>query len=261
MPMSPDRGLIGAAAMRRGPGGVELGMHAAVKRVRPEPRLEETNSAKTANVYSELNYGAGVAGWFLRHSHKACEAAFGPTDKFAQVLEVGAGGGHHVHFVRHPFDRYVLTDLNADYLRHLAGKTAVGRSGKIEVESQDATQLSYAESSFDRVIATHVLEHLPEPHRVLQEWARVLKPGGVLSLVLPCDPGIAWRAGRALGPRAAAQKRGIEYDYWMAREHINPIGNLVQFVRYYFPDRREIWSPIGAPLTDINLFFICHLRV
>jgi SAM-dependent methyltransferase len=236
-------------------------MDAEVKRVRPQPVLEETNAAKTADVYGELNYGAGLAGWFLRHSHKVCEATFGPNDKFSQVLEVGAGGGHHINFVRHQFDRYVMTDLNADYLRHLVRTTPQGRGGAVEVEAQDATRLDYADSSFDRVIATHVLEHLPEPHRVLLEWARVLKPGGVLSLVLPCDPGIAWRTGRSLGPRAAAKKQGIEYDYWMAREHINPIGNLIEFVRFHFPERKEIWSPLPVPLTDINLFFVCHLRV
>lgn len=233
-------------------------MVALAKQINSDP---PENQIKQADVYSELNYGSGLAAFFLRQSHRICELEFGPDKHFPEVLEVGSGGGHHISFVRHSFDRYVLSDLNADYLRHLTEKVAVGRKGKVEVASQDATRLSYPDSSFDRVIATHVLEHLPKPHAVLKEWTRVLRPGGTLSLVLPSDPGLAWRVGRCFGPRAAARKVGYEYDYWMAREHINSIGNLVSFVRYYFPQRSERWSPFGVPLTDINLFYVCHIRV
>src|SRR3546814_1644399 len=72
--------------------------------------------------------------------------------------------------------------------------------------------------SVDRLIACHVLEHLHHPHDVLREWYRVLRKGGVLSILLPCDPGVLWRVGRMFGPRANAERAGIEYDYWMARE-------------------------------------------
>lgn len=121
--------------------------------------------------------------------------------------------------------------------------------------------MSFADGSFDRVIATHVLEHMPETHKVLREWARVIKPGGVLSLELPCDPGLAWRFGRFLGPRKKFLKAGIVYDYWMAREHINPINNLITFVQYYFPAIQEQWMPFRVPSMDINLFYIVHAKI
>lgn len=233
----------------------------ALKKIRTEPVAIETNAAKTAEVYGDLNYGPGLAARFMRSSHRICEREFGPEVNFPQVLEVGAGSGHHIQTVRHKFDRYVMTDLNTDYLKHLVDKVAGKHSGKVEVDSQDATKLTYDDNSFDRVIATHVLEHLPNPHDVLLEWARVLKPNGILSLVLPCDPGIAWRVGRNFGPRKAAEKQNIQYDYWMAREHVNAIGNLITFVRHTFPNRKEMWSPLSLPLLDVNLFFICHARV
>lgn len=233
----------------------------ATKTIRETPVLEATNSAKTAEVYGDLNYGPGLAAKFMRMSHQVCEKAFGPDTSFSQVLEVGAGSGYHIRSVRHRFDRYVMTDLNPDYLRHIVANVASKMPGKVEVDAQDATKLTYADNSFDRVIATHVLEHLPNPHDVLIEWARVLKPGGVLSIVLPCDPGIAWRVGRHMGPRADAEKQNIAYDYWMAREHVNAIGNLQTFIRHTFPKRKEIWSPLPVPLFDVNLFFVCHAYV
>ena len=133
--------------------------------------------------------------------------------------------------------------------------------GKVRVAIEDATRLSFADNQFDRVIAAHVLEHLYKPHEVLREWVRVLKPGGVLSLVLPCDPGFAWRLGRYAVARPRFMKAGFLYDYWMAREHVNPINNLASFVRHYFHDIDEQWLPMRVPSIDLNLFLIVHARV
>jgi SAM-dependent methyltransferase len=46
----------------------------------------------------------------------------------------------------------------------------------------DAQALGLAGASFDRVLCTEVLEHLPEPQRAIDEMRRVLKPGGTLLL-------------------------------------------------------------------------------
>lgn len=211
--------------------------------------------ARWSKLYESSNYDAGLAGWFLRKSHEWCERPFGPDRHFPRVIEVGAGTGVHVGHVRHGFDEYLMTDLNAPVL----GAAAARAGGRVHTRSEDATALRVPDASFDRLIATHVLEHLPEPHRVLREWCRVVKPGGVISLVLPCDPGLAWRLGRTLGSRARFERAGIAYDYWMAREHINPINNLVAMVEYYFPRRQATWLPMRVPSMDLNLFYIAHL--
>lgn len=213
---------------------------------------------KWASLYEGKNYDEGLAGYYLGKSHEWCERAFSAEAHFGRVLEVGAGTGVHLRYVRHAFDEYVMTDLNAPFLDSVALK--VRSNGKVTTQAEDATRLSFADESFDRVVAAHVLEHLPNPHRVVREWMRVLKPGGLLSLVLPCDPGLAWRLGRAMGARGKFVKAGIEYDYWMAREHINAINNLVAFVRYYFKGRvKELWRPMVVPSMDLNLFYIAHI--
>lgn len=213
---------------------------------------------KWAALYEGKNYDEGLAGYYLGKSHEWCERAFASDAFFSRVLEVGAGTGVHLGYVRHGFDEYVMTDLNAPFLDSAARK--VGTSGKVVTQSEDATALSFEDDSFDRVIGAHVLEHLPNPHQVLREWIRVLKPGGTLSIVLPCDPGVAWRLGRAVGARGKFVKAGIEYDYWMAREHINAINNLVAFIRYYFKGRlQELWRPMVVPSMDLNLFYITHI--
>ena len=191
--------------------------------------------------------------------HRLVETPFGPDSFFGSVLEVGAGTGRHLQHVRHRFDRYVMTDLSLDLLA-LARDRYRDRPG-LQFETADATSLSYPDSSFDRVISIYNLEHLPQPHRVLKEWRRVLKPGGTLSMAIPLDGGVAWRLGRYLSTKRVFAREGLDLDYIIAREHINPSYNLISLIRYYFGQRREIWYPFGFPLVDINLVYCCSLRI
>jgi ubiquinone/menaquinone biosynthesis C-methylase UbiE len=225
-------------------------------RAEPDPGLY---NRRLAAAYQELNYGRSLAGRIMRHGHVLLERPFGPAAHFGTVLEVGAGSGEHLRYVRHRFDAYCMTDWNDIRLEHARAALPPELRDKVQVAREDATRLSLPDTSVDRLIACHVLEHLYRPHEVLREWYRVLRRGGVMSLLLPCDPGLLWRLGRRFGPRAKAERAGIEYDYWMAREHVNPIGNLVVFLRYYFPDLREDWFPARIPSTDLNLLYLCHV--
>jgi len=49
----------------------------------------------------------------------------------------------------------------------------------------DARRIDFPDSSFDVVIAHHLLEHVPDDHLVLREFARVLRPGGTALLAVP----------------------------------------------------------------------------
>ena len=211
-----------------------------------------------AGKYEQANYGLNLAGLVMRRSHVLLERPFGSDVHFSRVLEVGAGSGVHLNHIRHSFDEYLLTDANDKMLATV--RRTHKRPEKISIGAEDATNLSFSDASFDRLIATHVLEHLFCPHEVLREWVRVLKPGGVLSIVLPCDPGLLWRLGRNFGPRRRAKKNGLTYDYTMAREHINSITNLVALIRFYFEEIEESWWPTRVPLTDFNLIYSVNIK-
>ncbi len=214
-----------------------------------------------AGEYESVNYGKSLAGFVLRRSHMLIEKPYTETSKFSRVLEVGAGSGVHVRFVRHQFDEYVMTDGSEDMTAQLQRASSEVSKPGITVATEDACRLSFADHSFDRLIATHVLEHLASPQVVVEEWRRVLKPGGVLSIVLPCDPGLAWRFGRMLGPRAAALRRGLAYDYGQALEHVNSITNLIAIIRHHFDNRKEYWWPSLLPQSDINLIFAVNITI
>jgi ubiquinone/menaquinone biosynthesis C-methylase UbiE len=51
----------------------------------------------------------------------------------------------------------------------------------------DATALPFADERFDLIMCVHVLEHIPDDHRAMQELRRVLRPGGTALLISPVD--------------------------------------------------------------------------
>lgn len=216
---------------------------------------------KFSEVYDASNYASSLQSWVMRASHKLIEKAYDETAHFERVLEVGAGTGEHIQFVRHRFYEYVLTDLDPKTLNVARAKLAGTHDGKIGFEVQTGGELAYPDNTFDRLIATHVLEHIYKPHLALKEWRRVLKDGGVLSILIPTDPGMAWRLGRHLGPRKNAIKHGIDYDYVMAREHVNSSNNLIALLRHYFSGSKEAWWPLPTPSIDLNLFFAFHATI
>lgn len=216
---------------------------------------------KFSELYDESNYSSPLQSSVMRASHKLVEKPFDDQAHFGRVLEVGAGTGEHLPFVRHSFDEYTLTDLDPKTLEVAKTKLAGINNQKVIFEAQTGSKLAYPDNTFDRVVATHVLEHIYQPHLALKEWRRVLKHGGVISILIPTDPGIAWRLGRHLGPRKNAIAQGIKYDYAMAREHVNPCNNLIAILRHYFPGSNEGWWPFPIPSIDLNLFFSFNATV
>jgi len=59
--------------------------------------------------------------------------------------------------------------------------------------------LPFRDNSLDYVASSHVLEHAPDPVAALAEWYRVLRPGGIVYLVVP-DRRFTWDHRRAPTP-------------------------------------------------------------
>ena len=72
---------------------------------------------------------------------------------------------------------------NGPYAVHFPRRTALDIKRGMGVQIiGDAQSLGIADSSFEVVLCTEVLEHLPEPQRAIDEIFRVLAPGGQLLL-------------------------------------------------------------------------------
>lgn len=211
-------------------------------------------------IYDKTYYqGNPVVAHINDAGHKNMELMFGKKEYFSSVLEVGAGTGYHFPFVGHRFDLYVMTDLSDNLLRLAQAKYK--KRADLKCEIQDATKLSYPDAHFDRLISVYNLEHLQFPHLVLKEWCRVLKPGGVLSIAIPLDGGIAWRFGRYLTTKRSFAREGLDLNYIIAREHINPSYNIISLIHHYFKKVQENWYPLRIPLVDLNLVYCCRITI
>ena len=100
----------------------------------------------------------------------------------ARVLDCGIGCGSlsiALNSILPDQIAYYGIDMSGEML---AAADAVMRQTGLspQLKQADILSIPYADQSFDFVMAAHVLEHLPEPQRALNEMIRVLKPGGML---------------------------------------------------------------------------------
>ena len=85
------------------------------------------------------------------------------------------------------------------------------------------TRLDFADGYFDRVIAVHVLEHLPNLPAAIREAHRLVnKDGGRFLVVIPTEGSPAYSLARKLSAERVYKKRyGGDYSWFYKREHIN----------------------------------------
>lgn len=101
-----------------------------------------------------------------------------------RILDAGAGEQQFKRFCSH-LD-YVSQDF-AKYDGQGDGQglqTGNWDQAKVDIVS-DITDIPEPDSSFDVILCTEVLEHLPNPVLALQEFSRLLKTGGILILTAP----------------------------------------------------------------------------
>ena len=211
--------------------------------------------------YETDNYENGFRAWCMKKSHELVERPFGPKDFFSNVLEIGAGSGIHHQFVRHKYSKYTMSDHNPKILDKACARFESREIKKITFQLLEGESLPFGDEVYDRVVAVHVLEHIYRPHLAIKEWSRVIRDGGVISVLIPTDPGIAWRFGQTIGARPSAIKRGLAYDYIMAREHVNSCTNLLALLRHYFPHGSEGWWPLPISSVDLNLFVAFNAKI
>lgn len=101
-----------------------------------------------------------------------------------KILEVGCGRGFYLKTLITAWPDLQVTglDLNEKYLA--VAKKFLGNS-KVKLARGDATKLPFKANSFDRIIATEILEHIPDDEKALEEMYRVLKPGGIAMITVP----------------------------------------------------------------------------
>ena len=134
---------------------------------------------------------------------KGRDAAIQATNKLGgRVLEVGVGTGISLPLYS-PNVRIFGTDISEEMLKKAKRRVAEGNLKNIEgLSVMDAEKLEFPDNAFDVVMAQYVVTAVPNPEAALNEFARVLRPGGEMILLsrVSADTGMRRFIERRLQP-------------------------------------------------------------
>jgi SAM-dependent methyltransferase len=201
---------------------------------------------------------------WMHHWHQVLPKNFGLIERFnhgyplqhrppgrIRTLEWGAGIGAHAEREDLNSQEYHCVELRENMAAELRR-----RFPSVHVLTADCQrQLPFDDGFFDRMIAVHVLEHLPDLPAAIKEAARLLKPGGVFSIVIPCDPGLAYEVARKISSQRIFTRRyRMPYMWLMRREHLNSPREILSVLGNSFDEIDREYLPLRMiPLTQANL--------
>ena len=109
-----------------------------------------------------------------------------------RVLDIGAGLGRHSFEALTRGARVVAADLDDVALKEVAqmGAAMIAEDqaplgATLDCIRADALHLPFEDHSFDRIIASEVMEHIPDDEAAMRELHRILKPGGIVAVTVP----------------------------------------------------------------------------
>lgn len=138
-----------------------------------------------------------------------------PGDK---MLEVGCGDGLHAERYANQFTYYGV-DLSDSLLKRASQRI----DGTAESLSQmDVMELQYPNDNFNAVVGTAILHHLEDPRKAINEWARVTKPGGSVTLM---EPNYLFPKDLLTAHIVEAEKHKTNMAPWRLREIMKTTGH------------------------------------
>ena len=206
---------------------------------------------------------------FVAHWHRVLPSRFNIIDKFnhkypvnkaptgfKRTLEIGAGLGTHLNYELLSLDQrknYLCLDLRPnmveEFHQNFPDIQAIVHDCQLPLPK-------FADGYFDRVIAIHVLKHLPNLPAAIREVYRLIdKEKGVFSVVIPCEGGFAYSISRRLSAQRIFEKRYKQpYQWFIEREHINLANEIFQQMQMYFEIADKTFFPLPfLPLQNLNL--------
>ena len=199
-----------------------------------------------------------------------------------KVLDLGCGFGRHAFEAARRGANVVALDAGRDEVDGVAATfAAMVEAGELldgslhtAAVQGDALHLPFPDATFDRVICSEVLEHIPDDVAAMAELARVLRPGGTMAVTVPrFGPElINWALSdeyhnvpgghiriyrrsvlcerlRSVGLRVTGHHyaHGLHSPYWWLKCFVGTTNDDNKYVKAYH--RLLVWDIMKAPRT------------
>jgi SAM-dependent methyltransferase len=197
------------------------------------------------------------------------------------LLDLGCGFGRHAFEAFRRGARVVACDLSRPELVEVRGlfraMVDAGEApavGMADAAVGDATRLPFPSNTFDKIIASEVMEHIPDDTGALDELVRVLKPGGTLAVTVPAwlAETVCWTlsdeyyapkaegghvriytesrlrsllAGAGLEPGGAHLAHALHTPYWWLKCAVGPRNDDFPLVKLY--NKLLVWDIAKGP--------------
>lgn len=212
---------------------------------------------------------------FVKRWHEVLPQRYGIVEKFnhtfpvrhsrpgfKRTLEIGSGLGEHIHYERLTPEQE--REYHALELReNMAEQIGAAHPGVRVIVGDCQTRLHFPDGWFDRYIAVHVLEHLPNLPACVREAWRLLDPErGQLLVVIPCEGSPAYSLARRISAQRIFEREyGQPYGPFIAREHINLPHEIVgELERCFVIEKRRYFPLAFLPAVAPNLCIGLSLR-
>lgn len=192
------------------------------------------------------------------------------------LLDLGCGFGRHAFEALRRGARVVACDMALPELQQVralfeamteAGEAPPG--GMAVTTNGDATRLPFPDATFDHVIASEVMEHIPDDGAAIAELTRVLRPGGTIAVTVPAwlPERICWllsdeyhapkaagghvriytevelrarMVGAGLEPTGSHRAHALHSPYWWLKCAVGPANDDFPLVELYH--RLLVWD-------------------
>ncbi len=210
---------------------------------------------------------AAISDDFMKYWHEVLPRNYGIVDefnhsyvvrtapqKFFRTLEIGAGNGEHLKYEtlnQEQKANYVAVDIRENMIGELRGQFPEIKA----IVGDCQGRMNFEDGYFDRILAIHVLEHLPDLPAAVREMHRLCdKNLGVLSIVIPCEGSLAYSIARKISAQRIFEARyNQSYQWFIEREHINRPYEIFEELSPYFSLTTSSYFPIPVKMEFCNL--------
>ena len=166
--------------------------------------------------------------------------------KGSKVLDIGAGGCPHREKFNHC--KYFTQDFTQLSDLQIQNQEVYGRIDFVS----DILEIPVPDKSYDAILCTEVIEHIPDPISAIQEMSRILKPGGILLITAPLQSGLHQEPYHFYGGYTKYWYQKFLTENNFSEINVEPNGSL--YTTYFSLGLTTFKSFLEIIVEDKNLF-------